>query len=206
MKYSNMLCSGASIIAGLVLFLAFGAAPGCKGGGNAEELRDVKATLEIVEKRAARLDEIEAKVVRIESRLEEVMSTVEELRGSTGSVADSLEEIKAMLAPVQAQMAAAAAEKAAQPAEKPDEATETKTSVEPSGAAREAEAEPPAKPAENREEPATAKVQTYHEVGLGETLYRIARKYDLTVEELRRLNDLQEGAVIYAGQRLLVSP
>jgi LysM repeat protein len=37
----------------------------------------------------------------------------------------------------------------------------------------------------------------------GDTLYRIAREHDLTVERLRRLNDL-EGSAIYPGQELRV--
>jgi LysM repeat protein len=206
MKYSNMLYPGTAILSSLGLLLAFGAAPGCKGRGSAEELQDVKATLEIVEKRAARLEEIEAKVARIESRLEELKGAVEELRSSTGSVAGSVEEIREMLAPIKAQMAAAAAEKTARPAAEPDEAAEAATEAEPARPAGETQTAPTAKAEEPQEEPAPAAVKTYHEVGLGETLYRIAKKYDLTVEELRRLNDLQEGAVIYAGQKLLVSP
>ena len=55
----------------------------------------------------------------------------------------------------------------------------------------------------------TAKKQTkavYHEVVAGETLYRISRRYGLTVDELRRLNKLESGATIYPAQRLLISP
>ena len=46
----------------------------------------------------------------------------------------------------------------------------------------------------------------YHEVVAGETLYRISRRYGLTVDELRRLNKLESGATIYPAQRLLISP
>lgn len=45
----------------------------------------------------------------------------------------------------------------------------------------------------------------YHQVLAGETLYRISLKYGMTVEELRKLNKLAPEAVIYVGQKLLVS-
>ena len=45
----------------------------------------------------------------------------------------------------------------------------------------------------------------YHEVSAGETLYRISRKYGLTVEELRRLNKISPKSAIYVGQKLIVS-
>ena len=45
----------------------------------------------------------------------------------------------------------------------------------------------------------------YHLVASGETLYRIAVKYGLTVDELRDLNKMTPPQPIYPGQKLLVS-
>jgi membrane-bound lytic murein transglycosylase D len=46
----------------------------------------------------------------------------------------------------------------------------------------------------------------YYEVKEGDTLYRISRKYGLSVEELIRMNDLdEEDLSIMPGERLLVS-
>ena len=45
----------------------------------------------------------------------------------------------------------------------------------------------------------------YHEVKKGETLYRIAKQYGITVDELRRLNKLPPNQPIEIGQKLLVS-
>jgi LysM repeat protein len=47
----------------------------------------------------------------------------------------------------------------------------------------------------------------YHEVRPGETLYRIAKRYGFTVDELCRLNDISPDEVgnIQPGRRLLVS-
>jgi membrane-bound lytic murein transglycosylase D len=47
----------------------------------------------------------------------------------------------------------------------------------------------------------------YHQVSDGDTLFSIGRRYGVTVEELRRLNDLEpEALVIYPDQKLLVRP
>ena len=45
---------------------------------------------------------------------------------------------------------------------------------------------------------------TYHTVSTGDTLYSISRRYGLTVEELRKSNQLPEGATIYEGQKLII--
>lgn len=45
----------------------------------------------------------------------------------------------------------------------------------------------------------------YHEVRSGETLYRIAKQYGISVDELCRINDITSNQVITPGQRLLVS-
>jgi LysM repeat protein len=45
----------------------------------------------------------------------------------------------------------------------------------------------------------------YYLVHRGDSLYGIAQEYGLTVEELRRLNNLTKGHVIYPGQKLLVN-
>jgi uncharacterized protein (TIGR00159 family) len=46
----------------------------------------------------------------------------------------------------------------------------------------------------------------YHLVRSGETLWGISRRYGVTVEELRRLNQLEPGAVIYPGQKISLGP
>lgn len=48
--------------------------------------------------------------------------------------------------------------------------------------------------------------ESTHTVSTGDTLYSISRRYGLTVEELRRANQLPEGATIYEGQKLIIVP
>lgn len=44
----------------------------------------------------------------------------------------------------------------------------------------------------------------YHEIGDGDTLYSIARRYNITVDQLRSLNKLSPEAVLQPGQRIIV--
>lgn len=62
-----------------------------------------------------------------------------------------------------------------------------------------AKASPPPKPAVSSE-------KRYHTVKRGETLYGISKKYGISEEELRKLNDLSAGQPLRIGQKLLVPP
>ena len=46
----------------------------------------------------------------------------------------------------------------------------------------------------------------YHTVKKGDTLFSIADKYDLTLDELLKMNNLKKDAVLNIGQKLLVVP
>ncbi len=46
----------------------------------------------------------------------------------------------------------------------------------------------------------------YHIVRSGETLYKISRKYGLTMKELTRLNRINASTIIRPGDRLKVTP
>ncbi|MHC4687130.1 MAG: LysM peptidoglycan-binding domain-containing protein [Planctomycetota bacterium] len=46
----------------------------------------------------------------------------------------------------------------------------------------------------------------YHIVRAGETLYSISRGYGLSVDELRKFNDLKNDTTIFPGQKLVVDP
>ena len=65
-----------------------------------------------------------------------------------------------------------------------------------------AEAVSPAKPVETPEKKATT--EKYHEVKPQETLYGIGRTYGLTVDDLRRLNNMNPSDMLRSGQKLKV--
>ncbi|WP_457607336.1 LysM peptidoglycan-binding domain-containing protein [Nitratifractor sp.] len=46
----------------------------------------------------------------------------------------------------------------------------------------------------------------YHTVKHGDVLWRIAKKYGVTVREIRKLNKLSRRSVIHSGQKLLIKP
>jgi LysM repeat protein len=54
--------------------------------------------------------------------------------------------------------------------------------------------------------PAEKKETKIHTVKQGETLYRISRRYNLSVDQLRGYNKLGAKAAIYPGQQLHVTP
>jgi LysM repeat protein len=57
--------------------------------------------------------------------------------------------------------------------------------------------------AQSKEPPSAQK--RYHKVLRGETLFRIAQKYGLSVDELCRLNNISRNQILRIGQRLVVT-
>ena len=70
-------------------------------------------------------------------------------------------------------------------------------------------ATPQPKTADKKQPVASKKGETaaqFHQVQPGETLYRISRRYGLSIEQLRAYNDLAADAAIYPGQKLKLRP
>ncbi|HUU40624.1 MAG TPA: LysM domain-containing protein [Desulfatiglandales bacterium] len=61
-------------------------------------------------------------------------------------------------------------------------------------------------PNANRNKPAFYAKGRYHNVGSGDSLYRIAKMYGISVDELCRLNQITPNQVIRPGQKPLISP
>ncbi len=53
--------------------------------------------------------------------------------------------------------------------------------------------------------PIQAKKKQYYEIKKGDNLFRISKKYGMSVEELARINNLHEEKLILVGQKLVVS-
>ncbi len=60
-------------------------------------------------------------------------------------------------------------------------------------------------PQPEKKEQKAAKPQT-HKVQAGETLYRISQRYGITVEQLRKMNNLGPNTKIYPGQEIKLRP
>jgi LysM repeat protein len=58
----------------------------------------------------------------------------------------------------------------------------------------------------SQKKPTVTGKKRYHTVRSGDTLYRIANKYGISVKELCRLNNIGQNAIIQPGQKLVVSP
>ncbi|MGD8961632.1 MAG: LysM peptidoglycan-binding domain-containing protein [Desulfobacterales bacterium] len=80
--------------------------------------------------------------------------------------------------------------------------TAAKPAAEP---VKQAEAAPKAEPAKTAPAVKKAAAAKIHTVKQGETLYRISRRYNLSVDQLRQYNQLDSKAAIYPGQKLKVS-
>lgn len=64
---------------------------------------------------------------------------------------------------------------------------------------------PPTKEAVTRKTSAPKSTKAFHEVQASETLFSIGQRYGLSVDALRRLNNLNENDIIQPGQRLRVT-
>jgi hypothetical protein len=59
---------------------------------------------------------------------------------------------------------------------------------------------------EEEKTPSQKRMYRVHQVEPGETLWNIARRYGMSVEEVVHLNKLDPSQTIYPGQKLLVNP
>lgn len=59
-------------------------------------------------------------------------------------------------------------------------------------------------PSDEQKKPTSQAKRRYHEVRPGDSLYRIAKQYGTSVNELRSLNNFAKDQDIYPGQRILV--
>ncbi|MFC1666570.1 N-acetylmuramoyl-L-alanine amidase [Candidatus Omnitrophota bacterium] len=52
--------------------------------------------------------------------------------------------------------------------------------------------------------PGALRTDIYHEVGPGETVWRISQMYDVSIEDIVMVNNLQDAAILEKGQRLRI--
>ena len=85
--------------------------------------------------------------------------------------------------------------------------TKKKVAVKKKTSTPKPKAKPTAKPkAKTAVAKKKAVIPEFHQVKAGDTLFRISRRYGLTVEQLRSYNNLAQDAAIYPGQKLKLKP
>jgi membrane-bound lytic murein transglycosylase D len=122
---------------------------------------------------------LQSKVVALEQRIAGLEKRIAELQGKVGTPAPDaglMQRVDNLTQKVEA------LEKQKQPA-----------------------AEPKAKPPAPSKPTASAE-KKYHTVQKGDTLYAISKKYGISVDELRKLNNLSKDPSLRTGQKLLISP
>lgn len=183
-----LILAGAALLALIIIVVIF-----LSGGEDDDQrLARLENTVGNLETRIQEMDLAISRLQQQNDAVEMLINKVERIDDTTPERIDALEK---QLAHLQQQLAGSG-EKPEEPApERETAATETEEKPEKNAASK-----PPVK------RPSTPKQKVdYHEVKAGETLYQISRRYDLSVEKLRQLNDIEEGGVIRPGQRLRVS-
>ena len=133
----------------------------------------------------ARIEEIEVKLSRIENTLQRIGSIEtgrESLKKSLDTVERSLDSLKKQVAGLSAKVEA----NRKSPVTRTSKAKSAKGSSKNTGA--------------------SSGRGLHHVVKKGETLFGIAEKYDLTLDDLLKMNNIKKDHVLKIGEKLLVVP
>ena len=146
------------------------------GGGSLSQgdLAPLQAKLDLVERRMTHLEGLESRIAFLENQETGLQQLILDLDKSGRSLTEQVDEISKKLGVV---------EKA-----KPTAPARIKTTA----------------PGTAAEKPVSAEMKRYHKVRPGETLYRIARRYGISVSELCRFNNISPNQAIHPGQELLI--
>jgi LysM repeat protein len=145
------------------------------GGGLSQgDLAPLQAKLDLVERRMTHLEGLESRIAFLEDQETELQQLILDLDKSGRSLTEQVDEISKKLGGV---------EKG-----KPTAPARVKTTA----------------PGTAAEKPVSAEMKRYHKVRPGETLYRIAKRYGISVSELCRLNSISLNQAIHPGQKLLI--
>ncbi|MBN2123177.1 MAG: LysM peptidoglycan-binding domain-containing protein [Deltaproteobacteria bacterium] len=146
--------------------------------GASKEMNTVKARLDALEKRLAKSASSDQKVSGLESQIKGIQGSLAKLESSNRSLREHVDRTAQKM---EDQIKKAAA-----------------LPLPASGAKPQAQAEATRKKAPDGSQ------KILHEVMPKETLFGIAKKYNLTIGELRRMNNLSKTDTIQPGQKLLV--
>ena len=145
------------------------------GGGLSQgDLAPLQTKLDLVERRLAHLQGLESRIAFLENQEAELQQLILDLDRSGRSLTEQVDEMAKKLGGVEPG--------------KPTAPAKIKATA----------------PGTAAEKPVSAEKERYHNVRRGETLYRIAKQYGISVKELCRLNNISPNQAIYPGQKLLV--
>lgn len=148
----------------------------------------------VVESLTSRVERIESSLL---SRVDELAGKLNKQDGEKSS--ESTRPAPAAAKPAESRKPETASAKPAPVASKP--AQVTKRPAKPPAP------QPPAQqpPAQQASSPQPKDAKRFHTVQPKETLFSISQKYDIALDELRRLNNMSPADVLKSGQRLVVS-
>lgn len=168
-------------VAALLMFL-FGTG---KEGITREQAAALEGRIQQIEERLDKYEAIDEKVTRIWEEAKSFEKFKERFDRSEASMSLRMDHLTMSLEALQKQPSVAAKAPAATPA--------------PAAAGTEAKEKPP-----KAAQAAEAKIQ-HHTVAAGDTFFNISKRYDLSVNELLKLNQIEASSVLKVGQKLIVS-
>jgi LysM repeat protein len=186
--------AGVFILVALFVFL-----PMLRTPTDAKPIAEIEAKLKKMEVRLTEMEQNYQKVAQLalqEDKLDQVSARLDRLGASTTQRLDQMTRELDTLHKQPAQVKTDSAPKQPAAQIKPEPVAK-----QPSAAKTEAVS--PAKQAETPEKKASS--EKYHEVKPLETLYGLGKTYGLTVDELRRLNNMGPTDTVRTGQKLKVS-
>ncbi|MBI5593323.1 MAG: LysM peptidoglycan-binding domain-containing protein [Deltaproteobacteria bacterium] len=198
--------AGVFILVALFVFL-----PMLHSPTDTKPVAEMEARVKKMEAKLTEMEQNYQKVAQLalqEDKLDQVSARVDRLGASTTQRLDQmtrdLETLHKQPAPVKTDSASKqpAAPSKPEPAVKHPAPAKTESAAK-SPAAPKAEPASSPKPAETPEKKAST--EKYHEVKPLETLYGLGKAYGLSVDELRRLNNMSPTDTIRTGQKLKVS-
>lgn len=171
---------GIAVVAGVVLLVML-LFSNINESADLTRIKEMEQTIQRLEQRLEKYEGIDEKVTRIWEQAKAFEKFKTRFDRSEASMSLRMDHLAMSLDALQ---------------KKSDETLKKVATLEKKPAEVKATASPP---------PVKKKVANSHTVVAGDTLFSISRRYNLSVEQLKALNKLSEGAVIHVGQKLIVS-
>lgn len=191
---------GVFILLALFVFL-----PMLRGPADTKPIAEMEAKLKKMETRLAEMEQNYQKVAQLalqEDKFDQVSARLDKLGAATSQ---RLDQVTREVESLRKQSALAKSDSASK---QPSAQTKTEPAAKQSAASKPTASKPeaaaPPKSVETKEK--MTSTEKYHEVKPKETMFSISRSYGLTVDELKRLNDMNPSDnAVRIGQKLKVS-